>query len=118
MRPDILSDLSLSRRLERAEAAACASFVEARARLAPESGAQWIEVAGTYAMYDGPRSPSTQTFGLGPFEAPAKADMEKLEAFFRDRVAPVVNEVSPIADKSLLGMLGERGYRPVELTSV
>ncbi len=83
MRPDILSDLSLSRRLERAEAAACASFVEARARLAPESGAQWIEVAGAYAMYDGVRSPSTQTFGLGLFQSPTAADMDRLEAFFK-----------------------------------
>ena len=118
MHPDILSDLSLARRLERAEAVAGASFVEARARLAPDSGAQWIEVAGAYAMYDGVRSPSTQTFGLGLFQTPAAADMNRLEAFFKDRGAPVLHEVSPLADKSLLVVLGERGYRPVELTSV
>ena len=118
MRPDILSDLSLSRRLERAEAAACASFVEARARLAPESGAQWIEVAGACAMYDGVRSPSTQTFGLGLFQSPKAADMDRLEAFFKDRGARVLHEVSPLADKSLLAVLSERGYRPVELSSV
>src|SRR5712692_3980045 len=117
MHPDILSDLSLSRRLEWAEAAACASFVEARARLAPESGAQWIEVAGAYAMYDGVRSPSTQTFGLGLFEMPTTANMDELEAFFKDRGAPVFHEVSPIADKSLLVVLNERGYRPIEFTS-
>jgi len=118
MRPDILSDLSLSRRLERAEAAAGASFVEARARLVPNSGAEWIEVAGAYAMYDGVRSPSTQTFGLGLFQLPTTEDMDRLEAFFQDRGAPVFHEVSPLADKSLLAVLSERGYRPVELTSV
>ena len=115
MQPDILADLSLARRLERAEAAAGASFVEARARLVPDSGAQWIEVAGAYAMYDGVRSPSTQTFGLGLFQMPAPADMDKIEAFFRDRGAPVLPEVSPLADKSLLVVLGERGYRPSNL---
>ena len=66
----MFSDVELSRRLERAEAHANAQFVEARARVSPASGAGWTEVAGTYAMYDGPRSPVTQTFGLGLFEEP------------------------------------------------
>ena len=60
--PGFFSDLDLSRRLERAEAHANAMFVEARARTNPLSGACWIEVAGTYAMYDGVGSPVTQTF--------------------------------------------------------
>src|SRR5207245_6182743 len=104
---DILSDCSLGRRLERAEALANARFVEARARLSPGSGAQWIEVAGAYAMYDGPRSPSTQTFGLGLFQLPTDADMDKLEAFFTCRGAPVFHEVSPLADKSLITVLNQ-----------
>src|SRR3954470_11791974 len=93
----MISDQTLSRRLERAEARASTRFVEARARLAPECGAQWIEVAGAYAMYDGPRSPITQTFGLGLFELPAAADMDKLEEFFTARQAQVMHEVSPMA---------------------
>jgi len=43
--PIPFSDLTLSRRLERAEGRGNADFVEARAELFPESGAQWIEVA-------------------------------------------------------------------------
>ena len=78
------SDLDLSRRLERAEAHANAMFVDARARAAPASGACWIEVAGAYAMYDGPASPVTQTFGLGLFETPTASVFEELERFFRD----------------------------------
>ena len=62
------SDLDLARRLERAEAESGARFVEARARLFPQSGAQWIEAAGAYAMFDGVASPVTQTFGLGLFQ--------------------------------------------------
>jgi hypothetical protein len=64
------SDLDLSRRLERAEAHSNATFVDARARTAPTIGACWIEVAGTYALFDGVASPVTQTFGLGVFETP------------------------------------------------
>ena len=118
MPPEILPDLALARRLERAEAHANARFVEARARLEPALGAGWIEVAGAYAMYDGPHSPCTQTFGLGLFQLPSAADMERLKAFFEDRGAPVLHEVSPLADKALLPLLHARGYRPVELTSV
>jgi len=64
--------------------------------------AEWIEVAGTYAMFDGPQSPVTQTFGLGMLEPPTAEDMDTLEGFFRERGAPVAHEVSPMADKSIL----------------
>jgi GNAT superfamily N-acetyltransferase len=116
--PVPLSDLSLSRRLERAEGRSNADFVEARAKLFPERGAEWIEVAGTYAMFDGIGSPLTQTFGLGVFDPVTQADLENLEEFFQQRGAHVHHEVSPLADASLLTLLNERGYQPIELTSV
>jgi hypothetical protein len=112
------SDLSLSRRLERAEGRSNADFVEARASLFPECGAAWIEVAGVYAMFDGTGSPLTQTFGLGVFDPITQAEIEKLEEFFQQRGAHVHHEVSPLADASLLTLLNERGYQPIELTSV
>ena len=114
----IFSDLTLSRRLERAEARSNAEFVEARAAADPASGACWIEVAGAYAMYDGPASPITQTFGLGLFDPVSPEDMSRVEEFFRERGAPVFHEVSPLAEGALLALLNERGYRPVEFTSV
>lgn len=116
--PEVLADRSLACRLERAEGTANARFVEARARVAPELGAEWIEIAGVYAMYDGPRSPCTQTFGLGLFQMPTSGDMDRLEAFFRDRGAPAIHEVSPLAGIAVLGLLHDRGYRLVELSSV
>ena len=114
----LFADLALARRLERAEALSNARFVEARARLFPESGAGWIAVAGAYAMFDGPSSPSTQTFGLGMFQAPTSADLDELEAFFRERGAPIFHEVSPLADAAVVPLLSERGYQPFEFTSV
>ncbi len=116
--PFLFSDLVLARRLERAEARANAEFVETRASLFPDSSAQWIEAAGAYAMYDGPTSPLTQTFGLGLFRTVTRADIELIEDFYRQRGAPVFHEVSPLADLALLGLLNERGYQPVEFTSV
>ena len=104
------SDLSLSRRLERAEGRSNANFVEARAEHNPKIGAEWIEVAGAYAMFDGIGSPVTQTFGLGVFGPVTQADLEKLEEFFQQRGAHVHHEVSPFADASLLTLLNEWGY--------
>ena len=114
----IYSDKSLSQKLERAEARANADFVETRARLDPSVGASWIEVGGTYAMFDGLESPCTQTFGLGLFEDATDEQLDELEKFYAARGAPVFHEVSPMADGSLMALLNSRGYRPIEMTSV
>jgi GNAT superfamily N-acetyltransferase len=112
------ADLGLARRLERTEASANAAFVEARARLRPASGAEWIERAGAYAMFDGVGSPITQTFGLGVFADATDDDLEAIERFFAERGAATHHEVSPLAGAPLLGRLAARGYHPIELTSV
>ncbi|HEX8370036.1 MAG TPA: GNAT family N-acetyltransferase [Pyrinomonadaceae bacterium] len=114
----IYSDKNLSRKLERAEARSNADFVEARAAMFPESGAEWIEVGGVYAMFDGIESPLTQTFGLGVFDEITDAGMERIEAFFKKHNAPVFHEVSPLAGMALVELLNERGYQPIELSSV
>ncbi|MBV8859515.1 MAG: GNAT family N-acetyltransferase [Acidobacteria bacterium] len=116
--PFIFSDLSLSRRLERAEARGGVEFVEARAAAEPESGACWTEVAGAYAMFDAVESPITQTFCLGLFETPSDSDFERLEEFFKERGAPAYHEVSPLADPATFQLLNGRGYEPFEFTSV
>ncbi len=114
----IFSDKALSQKIERAEARSTAGFVESRAELFPESGAEWIEVAGVYALFDGVESPCTQTFGLGLFDEINDAELGEIEAFFQTHNAPVFHEVSPLADASVLALLNGRGYQPIELTSV
>jgi GNAT superfamily N-acetyltransferase len=111
-------DVSLARRIERAEAESNAAFVEARARHFPDVGARWIDVGGTYALFDGVDSPLTQTFGLGLFAPPTPADLDRIEDFFRSAGAPVFHEVSPLADPAHLGLLARRGYHPIELTTM
>lgn len=107
-----------SQHLERTEARANADFVDTRARLEPDSGAAWIEVGGAFAMYDGAESPLTQTFGLGIFEDIKSEYLDEIESFYREHDAPVFHEISPLTDQSHMTMLSERGYRPVELTTV
>lgn len=116
--PLILADLTLSQRLEKTEAQSNAGFVDARAAFFPDSGARWIEVAGAYAMFDGVGSPLTQTFGLGIHQPVTADDLQQLEDFFRERQADVFHEVSPLAAPSALTLLNERGYFPLEFTSI
>lgn len=112
------ADLDLAQRLERTEARANVAFVEARKKAFPDWSAQWIEVAGTYAMFDGPSSPLTQTFGLGMFAPLAANDFTELEQFFQQRGAGVFHEVCPLADQSTFALLNDRGYKPIEFSSV
>ena len=114
----LFSDLELARRLEGAEALGCARFAEARARISPQSGAACIQVAGAHAVYDGISSPVTQTFGLGMFQPITGEELDEIERFFTDRGAPVLHEVSPLADSSSLTLLNARDYHPFEFTSV
>src|SRR4030095_12342860 len=112
------ADLSLARRLERAEAGANIDFVQGRARAFPERGATWREIAGTYTMFDGRTSPITQTFGIGMFQSLTERELHAIEKFFLDRHAPVCHEMCPLADPSVLPLLNDRGYQPIEFTSV
>jgi GNAT superfamily N-acetyltransferase len=112
------SDLALSKRLERAEGFACLEQAEARKRMSPASNAEWMECGGAFAVFDGVDSPCTQTFGLGIFEELSDAILNEIEGFFFKHKAPVLQEVSPFAGPAALAMLCERGYRPIEISSV
>ena len=112
------ADLSLSRRLERAEGHVCAQFAESRRRAYPASGATWMECAGAYAVFDRIDSPATQSFGLGIFEELSPASLDVIERFFLDRGASVLHEVSPLAGVAALDLLCARRYRPIEISNV
>jgi len=121
----ILADRPLAQRLERVEAHANAAFVGARAFLHPEAGATWRDVGGVWAMFDGVGSPLTQTFGLGVCgdddansHERLGAQLDALEAFFAERGADVMHEVSVMADQALLPLLAARGYVVVEWSMV
>ena len=113
-----VTDIALARRLERAEGSSNAAFVESRALHQSEIGAVWREVAGTMAMFDGVGSPLTQTFCLGLFAPCAASVLTEVETFFAERGADTFHEVCPLSDASALTLLPERGYRPIEQSTV
>ncbi len=112
------ADIDLARRLERTEVRGNVDFVDARAHAFPDVGAQWIEVAGASAMFDGVGSPVTQTFGLGVFQPIEANELDRIEEFFQSKGADVFHEVCPLADNSVFELFNERGYRPVEFSNV
>jgi GNAT superfamily N-acetyltransferase len=116
----VLVNSELSRRLEGTEGLASARFIEARQRQSPDSTPTpaWTKVGGAFVMFDGVDSPLTQSFGLGMQGAVSSTEFEQIEAFFHERGAPVLLEVSPLASPETLSLLNERGYHPVEYTSV
>jgi GNAT superfamily N-acetyltransferase len=114
----IFADLELAKRLEAAEAYGCAEFATARKLLDPHSSAAWMNYAGTTAVFDGPDSPITQTFGLGIYEGLSTETLDVIEKFFRDRGAVAMHEVCPFSGANTLELLCRRGYRPFEISNV
>ena len=100
------------------EAISNVEFVETRAKIFPESGACWKNIAGTYVMYDGVKSPLTQTFGLGISQAVTENELIEIEDFYKQFQAPVFHEVSPLVDAGTIKLLNQRGYQPIEFTNV
>jgi len=112
------ADRELGKRLEAAEGFACMQFAKARKKLFPESGAEWMTVAGTTVVFDGVEAPTTQTFGLGMFEEVTEAALEEMEEFFKSRGTSTMHEVCPHAGLAVLEMLCRRGYAPMEVSNV
>lgn len=114
----VFADLALARRLERTEGRGNAAFVDAQARLDPNSGAIWKTIGGTSAMFAGVGSPITQTFGLGMHEPVVEQDLEAIERFFTSRGSQVMHELCPLAGVEIATALANRGYKPIEQSSV
>jgi len=117
-RSSLFADLSLGRRLEMTDALAGVEFARAWAQQNDFSGEVSLEVAGGHAAFGGIESPLTQAFGLGMSGPVTDSDLAALEEFYRANGSPVNIETCPLADNSLLKLLNERGYRPIEYSNV
>lgn len=112
------ADLALARRLEMTDALAGIEFARAWARLNSFAGEVFLPVAGGHASFGGVDSPVTQAFGLGLNGPVTEADMEAMEDFYQSLGSAINIETCPLADPSLLNLLNERGYRPIEYSNV
>jgi GNAT superfamily N-acetyltransferase len=112
------ADLALAQRIEGAHAQCAVAAVPAQARLNPFRKPAVLRVGGGLAAYLGPGSPINQAAGLGLSGPVTAADLDKLEAFYRDRGVMAQVEICPFADAALPDQLCRRGFRLTEITSV
>jgi GNAT superfamily N-acetyltransferase len=112
------ADLALARRLETTDALAGVEFARSWARQDSFTGEVFLPVAGGHAGFGGVDSPLTQAFGLGLNGPVTEADLAAMEEFYRSHKSAVNIETCPLADPSLLKLLNERGYRPIEYSNV
>ena len=76
----------------------------------------WSSAALTHVRWDGfHRDPKLRMGISQPVTGPR---LDEIEEFFRVRGAEIFHEVCPLADPSAVALLNERGYQPMEFTSV
>ena len=112
------ADLTMAQRIEKAQAAYAAAGALAWQQKNPSKPIAVTEIAGGWAVFLGADSPLTHAIGLG-LNGPVKSgELDRLEEFYRARDLSVKIDVCPLADPSLVDLLGRRGYRPVEFANV
>jgi GNAT superfamily N-acetyltransferase len=107
----LFADLGLAQRLERNDALNTADYALTLKRLQPESSARVQPIAGGYATFMRPEMPVNRCVGLGMAAPVTAGDLDAVESFYRGYGLPSKIDLCPLADRSLLEGLGERGYR-------
>ena len=103
------SDRALAARLERAEAANGLEL--ARLAVGAISNAAFAPIAGGTAIFAGVGSPMTHALGIGMCGRVSEEEMERLEAFYRERGSPCLMDLCPMADDSVINFVQSRPYR-------
>lgn len=106
----LFPDLTLARRLEFHEAWSSGEHARIQAQLYPETGAVSQPIAEGCAVFCGKKSPLSQVYGWGLSGPVLATDLDEIETFYRSRELRPRIRVCPLADPSLLQLLGERAY--------
>ena len=107
----LFADLALAQRLERNEALNIVDCVPILQRLQPGTTARMLPIADGYAVFTRPDFPINRAMALGLSAPVSAADLDAIEEFYRGYNLPAKLDLCPLADRSLVDALGERGYR-------
>jgi len=102
--------------MEAAEAANVAAITRFVAGSTADAALE--EFAGGTAVFAGVGSPMTHALGMGMRGAVAENEMERMEAFFRDRGSACLIDLCPMADPSVITFVQSRPYRIIEFNNV
>lgn len=111
-------DKALARRLESAEEMPQVEYALLYQKIRPDIGAAVEEFCGGHMIFAGLNSPIGRATGSG-FDAPITGtDLDRLEAFYRDKKAPAQLDVCPLHDPEVFELVKARGYGIAELNNV
>ncbi|MBV8071078.1 MAG: hypothetical protein JO270_14310 [Acidobacteriaceae bacterium] len=116
MPPFSTADLLLAARIEAADAANVMALAEASQGAIRHTAVQ--PVGGGVAVFSGVGSPMTHAMGIGMKGHVPVADLERMEAFFRDRGSSCLIDLSSLADASVIAFVQSRPYSLVEFNNV
>jgi GNAT superfamily N-acetyltransferase len=109
---------SMARRIERAEASLVEEGVAAVAARGGDRGIFAHRLNGGVAAFTDDGSPFNKVAGLGFDGVPSGDELDRIEAEFAQRHAPVQFEISTLADPDLCRTLTRRGYELVGFENV
>jgi len=111
------ADHDLARRIEGAEAEAAINYSRILGTFMPQAAMGFERVAGGVAVFAG-KVRASRAFALGMNGAVEEDDITRVETFYRNRKAPILIEVCPLAHGSLIEVLARRGYRVTDFSNV
>ncbi len=114
----IHADASLARRLEDLICAEFRRLASAASAVLTGVPVEYIEVGSGVALWLGHGSPVNLAVGLGMAGPVEEAELERVEAFYRDHGAKAVTSMCPLAHPSLLEGLGRRGWQASDFEHV
>lgn len=114
----MIIDGKLVHRVEDAIVAERSAFADGMAARLPESRAGWLPVAGGRAIFTGTDFFTNRALAMGLRGPVSRDDIERVEAFYTERGAPSEIEIAALVDRSLIRLLGQRGYRLTRFRNV
>lgn len=111
-------DKAFARRLEACEEMPQVLYGQVFQKTRPEVGAAWEEFCGGHMSFCGLGSPIGRAVGMGLDRPFAAADLDHIEAFYRQHKAPAQVDLTPLHEPSVFEMFKERGYAIAELNNV
>ena len=111
-------DKALARRLESCEEMPQVMYARVFQKMRPEIGAAEEEICGGHMIFAGLGSPIGRATGIGLDRTITAEDVDRIEAFYRERKAPSQVDLTPLHGPEVFEMFKERGYAIAELNNV
>ncbi len=111
-------DSTLAARLEAVQAWRAARYAQAALQRSPAPAGGVVTLNGAQLIYGGPQRPVNRAIGLGMAGPVTAADLDAVEDFFAARNAPVLVDLCPLADPTLVELLAARRYAVMRHTTV